>query len=347
MQRAEPMAPRAGSDQVSEVRADGTPAPAPAPAPAAPPSLRRQAADQPTRSQAREPRRAARPGPHHARGVRGQEARPAGADVGGASAGLALRRALRSGAGAPHRRGGGGHPSDRLAGEPQLAAPRLAFVLGSGLGGVVDLLDPGPRLRIPYREIPHVPGSDVAGHAGSWSSVVRREPAVLILSGRAHAYEGWCHRQSTLLLRACFAGDRDAGAHQRIGRHQPGLRSRRRDAHQRHHQPVRREPAAGPEPGSFRAALRLHGRRLGRGAARPRAGRRRAGGRAAARGRLPDAVRPRLRDPRGAAHAAHAWRRCGRHVDRPRGAGGAPHGRAGAGLQPRHQQGDARRWRAR
>ena len=37
MQRAEPMAPRAGSSQVSEVRADGTVAPSPAPAtPAAP-----------------------------------------------------------------------------------------------------------------------------------------------------------------------------------------------------------------------------------------------------------------------------------------------------------------------
>jgi Bacterial PH domain/Short C-terminal domain len=39
MQRAEPMAPRAGSSQVSEVRSDGAPAPAPvpvAPAPAAP-----------------------------------------------------------------------------------------------------------------------------------------------------------------------------------------------------------------------------------------------------------------------------------------------------------------------
>ena len=30
----------------------------------------------------------------------------------------------------------------RLEGEPELATPRLAFVLGSGLGGVVDLLEP-------------------------------------------------------------------------------------------------------------------------------------------------------------------------------------------------------------
>ena len=54
----------------------------------------------------------------------------------------------------------------RLEGEPELANPRLAFVLGSGLGGVVELLEPEHRLTIPYREIPHVPGSEVEGHAG-------------------------------------------------------------------------------------------------------------------------------------------------------------------------------------
>ena len=55
---------------------------------------------------------------------------------------------------------------DRLASSPQLAAPRVAIILGSGLGGVVDLLDPEPRVVIPYGEIPHVPVATVAGHAG-------------------------------------------------------------------------------------------------------------------------------------------------------------------------------------
>ena len=207
---------------------------------------------------------------------------------------------------------------------------------------------PAHRLTIPYREIPHVPGSEVEGHAGELVIGRAAGASVAILSGRAHPYEGWSHRQSTLLLRAVpVAGDRDAGAHQRIGWREPGVRSGRRDDHQRHDQPVRREPAAGPEPGPLRTALRGHGRRLGRGLrARARAAGR-AGGRDPARGRVPDAVRPRLRDARRAAHAAHAGRRCGRHVDRPRAAGGAPHGRAGAGLQPRHQQGHARTWWAR
>ena len=93
----------------------------------------------------------------------------------------------------------------RLAADPALAAPRIVAILGSGLGGVVELLDDEPRLRIPYREIPHVPGAAVEGHAGEIvAGRVRGTPA-LILSGRAHPYEGYSHREATLLLRAVLA----------------------------------------------------------------------------------------------------------------------------------------------
>ena len=76
MQRAEPMPPRAGSDRVA-VHDEGEAALA---APSAPEA--RSAADEigATLERLAGP---ARQGPHHARGVRGQEARPAGADVGG------------------------------------------------------------------------------------------------------------------------------------------------------------------------------------------------------------------------------------------------------------------------
>jgi purine-nucleoside phosphorylase len=94
---------------------------------------------------------------------------------------------------------------DRLAASPKLAAPRVAIVLGSGLGGVVDLLDPEPRLVIPYREIPNVPVTTVAGHAGELVAGLASGIPVLLLSGRAHAYEGWSHRVSTILLRACLS----------------------------------------------------------------------------------------------------------------------------------------------
>ncbi|HEX2194295.1 MAG TPA: purine-nucleoside phosphorylase, partial [Candidatus Limnocylindria bacterium] len=92
----------------------------------------------------------------------------------------------------------------RLAGDSGLDRPELAFVLGSGLGGVVELLDDAPRVRIGYGEIPHVPVPEVDGHAGEVVAGRAGGHAVLVLSGRAHPYEGWSHRQSTLLLRACL-----------------------------------------------------------------------------------------------------------------------------------------------
>lgn len=93
----------------------------------------------------------------------------------------------------------------QLAGQPALAEPRVAAVLGSGLGGVVELLDPEPRLRIRYADIPYVPGPGVEGHAGElFAGSVQGIPA-MILSGRAHPYEGYSHREATLLLRAVLA----------------------------------------------------------------------------------------------------------------------------------------------
>ena len=93
----------------------------------------------------------------------------------------------------------------RLADEPSLASPKLVIVLGSGLGGVEELLDPSPRVTIAYEDIPNVPTSSVAGHAGQLvAGTVHGVPAVL-LSGRAHPYEGFSHRESTLLLRAVIA----------------------------------------------------------------------------------------------------------------------------------------------
>ncbi len=92
-----------------------------------------------------------------------------------------------------------------LAAEAELAQPQLALVLGSGLGGVVELLDQRPRLRLGYGDIPHVPGAGVEGHAGELvAGTVGGTPAI-ILSGRAHPYEGHSHREATLLLRSVLA----------------------------------------------------------------------------------------------------------------------------------------------
>lgn len=92
----------------------------------------------------------------------------------------------------------------QLAAEPAIASPQLGLVLGSGLGAVVDLLDAAPRLRIPYGDIREVPVSGVAGHAGELVAGMVGGRPVLVLSGRVHAYEGYTHREVTILLRAAF-----------------------------------------------------------------------------------------------------------------------------------------------
>jgi purine-nucleoside phosphorylase len=93
---------------------------------------------------------------------------------------------------------------DRLSAVPAFATPHLGLVLGSGLGAVMNLLDPEPRIRIPYADIPEVPVSAVPGHAGELVAGLVNGKPVLVLAGRVHAYEGYSHREVTILIRATF-----------------------------------------------------------------------------------------------------------------------------------------------
>lgn len=95
--------------------------------------------------------------------------------------------------------------SSFLRTDARLAAPKLAFVLGSGLGDVVELLDEAPRLELDYADIPFVPHVAVVGHAGRLVGGLAHGTPVLVLSGRAHPYEGYSHREATILLRACLS----------------------------------------------------------------------------------------------------------------------------------------------
>lgn len=47
----------------------------------------------------------------------------------------------------------------RAALQPELQAPRIAVVCGSGLGGLQNTIQASPRLEIPYSQIPHFPRS--------------------------------------------------------------------------------------------------------------------------------------------------------------------------------------------
>ncbi len=93
----------------------------------------------------------------------------------------------------------------RLASAPELREPQIVALLGSGLGGAVELLDAAPRVRLSYRDLPHIPGAGVEGHAGELVAGLVAGTPIIILSGRAHPYEGYSQREATLLLRAVIA----------------------------------------------------------------------------------------------------------------------------------------------
>lgn len=67
-------------------------------------------------------------------------------------------------------------------------APKIAIVLGSGLGGLADAL--ADSRRVSYADIPGFPAATVAGHAGKLIAGKLAGIDVLCLQGRAHVYEG-------------------------------------------------------------------------------------------------------------------------------------------------------------
>jgi purine-nucleoside phosphorylase len=72
---------------------------------------------------------------------------------------------------------------ERLAGR----MPKVALVLGSGLGDLVNQVEDAKR--IPYSELSGFPKSGVSGHSGTLVSGRFGGVEVLMLAGRAHFYE--------------------------------------------------------------------------------------------------------------------------------------------------------------
>ena len=78
--------------------------------------------------------------------------------------------------------------------------PRVAVVLGSGLGDFATTLTDGTAIG--YEELPHWPPSRVAGHEGRLVVGGVKGRTVAALSGRCHAYEGHDLRRVTFGVRA-------------------------------------------------------------------------------------------------------------------------------------------------
>lgn len=83
----------------------------------------------------------------------------------------------------------------------------VVLVLGSGLGSFADQYS--ERISVAYDDLPGFPPARAGGHAGVACSIEMSGRRVLVLSGRAHAYEGHDLARVTLPVRAAIA----AGCH--------------------------------------------------------------------------------------------------------------------------------------
>ena len=81
--------------------------------------------------------------------------------------------------------------------------PRVAVVLGSGLGGFADELI--GREDFPYASIPHWPASTAVGHAGKLVLGLLGTLEVAVMSGRVHLYEGYTAAQVVFGIRVLGA----------------------------------------------------------------------------------------------------------------------------------------------
>ena len=81
--------------------------------------------------------------------------------------------------------------------------PRVAIVLGSGLGGIAEAIE--RPTRIPYRDVPGFPGATVVGHAGELIAGTLGGVPVIALSGRFHLYEGHDAALAALPVRVLHA----------------------------------------------------------------------------------------------------------------------------------------------
>jgi purine-nucleoside phosphorylase len=77
--------------------------------------------------------------------------------------------------------------------------PKIALVLGSGLGAFADELT--EATRIPYEKIPGFALSTAIGHAGQLVIGKAEGVAVAAMQGRAHSYEGYAVKQVTFPMR--------------------------------------------------------------------------------------------------------------------------------------------------
>jgi purine-nucleoside phosphorylase len=77
--------------------------------------------------------------------------------------------------------------------------PKIALVLGSGLGAFADEF--ANAVEVPYEKIPHFPRSTAIGHAGKLVIGMVGDTPVIGMQGRVHLYEGYSVHQVAFPIR--------------------------------------------------------------------------------------------------------------------------------------------------
>lgn len=81
--------------------------------------------------------------------------------------------------------------------------PTIGIILGSGLGGCIDLID--QEAEISYKDIPNFPVSTVEGHHGKLVFGTIHGKPVMLMAGRFHYYEGYSMEEVTFPIRVMKA----------------------------------------------------------------------------------------------------------------------------------------------
>lgn len=77
--------------------------------------------------------------------------------------------------------------------------PKVALVLGSGLGDFADCVD--TACEISYQDIPGFPVSTVAGHDGKYIFGYLEDIPLVLMKGRVHYYEGYSMEEVVMPIR--------------------------------------------------------------------------------------------------------------------------------------------------
>jgi len=78
-------------------------------------------------------------------------------------------------------------------------APKIAIILGSGLGSLSDDIE--NKIILSYKDIPNFPISTVAGHKGELIFGTLENIPIVAMNGRFHYYEGYDLQETTYPIR--------------------------------------------------------------------------------------------------------------------------------------------------